>query len=480
MNASTAQATLPPGPPGLPLLGHLAQVSSNPLGFFYALARTYGPVVGYRLGPQQAVLLTHPEGIREVLVEHAKDLTVAEFNHIIRPVVRDGLFTKDGLEHRRLRRLMQPAFSASRVERYRDTMVAHTERMLATWVPGSTMDMAPAMRRLTLGIIAETVCGVERFDEADLLGAAITNAFQLSKHRMAAIAFLVVEQAASKALQSVLPQPHEPGALLESLCRSAVARIPHTPLYRLTVARDTTDTVVGTVIRQRRAASVDRGDVLSTIMAARDDDGTAFSDQEVQDQLVTLLAAGYGTTASILAWTFYLLSQNSSAESRLREELGRVLAGRPPSAADLEQLPYLDHVWNEALRLYPPGWYMSRFCHEDIEVAGYRLRAGTMLTLSAYVTQRLPEIFRHPNCFMPERFDPASGEKHHQYAFLPFGAGPRTCLGAAFATLEGKVLLATIIQRYVLQLVPGHPVYPEPSGVLRPAHGMPMILHSVA
>jgi len=221
---------------------------------------------------------------------------------------------------------------------------------------------------------------------------------------------------------------------------------------------------------------LDTGDVASALLTARDDDGAALDDQEVRDQLMTLLGAGHATTAVAMTWTLYLLSQNPRAAATLRSELRDRLGGRAPTIVDLERLPYLDLVLSESLRLYPPAWALGRLAHEEVTVAGYLFLPGTMFMLSPWVTHRLADLYAEPHRFRPQRFDPVHGERHPPHAYFPFGGGPRMCIGAAFATLEAKVLLAMILQRFTPQVVPGHPVIPTPLVVLRPAHGVRMTL----
>lgn len=483
MRGRTARSALPPGPPALPLLGHLPQLSAHGLGVMRGLAQTYGPAVTYRLGLQTIVLLTRPEAVREVLIEQPPGLTNAEFHHILRPMLGRGLLTTDGTEHQRLRRIIQPAFVPRRVASYRDAMIAHTERMLTTWRAGETLDVGRAMQRLTLSIMADVVVGVRRADGVDALGDAISVSSRVTAHRWLALALLAGEQAAGGLLRAGRTLP--PFAALadgrfvdDRLLRHPLARWPGSPLRRLARTRESIDAIIAAVIAERRATRAVANDVLGALLAAEGE--AALDDGVIRDQLITLLAAGYGTTAVALTWALYLLSEHPRVAATLRAELRRVLAGQPPAVDDLERLPYLNQVWNETLRLYPPVWAIGRYCHQGVDIAGYRIPAGTLLLLSPWVTHRLPDLFKDPCRFIPERFDPEHGEAHPPHAFIPFGAGPRICIGGSFATLEGKLLLATILQRFDPRLAPGHPVYPQPLIVLRPAHGMRMTLHALS
>jgi cytochrome P450 len=246
------------------------------------------------------------------------------------------------------------------------------------------------------------------------------------------------------------------------------------PQHRLAAARSTLDGIVDGLIARRRTAALDTGDVASALLAARGDGDAAvgdaaLDDTEVRDQLMTLLAAGHATTAVALSWALYLLAHHPQVAATLHDELSRVLVGRAPTAEDLDNLPYLDQVFCETLRLYPPAWAIGRLAHADVAVAGYTLPAGTLLMLSPWVTQRLPDLFPYPGAFCPERFAPAARATIPPHAYFPFGAGARMCIGAAFATLEAKVVLAMILQRFTLTMADDRPVLPRAAVILRPA-----------
>jgi cytochrome P450 len=466
---------MPPGPPGLPWLGHFPQLRSNALGFVTALARTYGPAATFCLGQQPVVLLSRPEAIRSVLVERARSFTNAEFNAVLRPVLGRGLLTTDGEEHRRLRRLVQPAFGRKRVEGYRDIMAAQAERMLASWEEGIALDMGRQLQHLTLNIVAEVLLSLRMLDQVEALGEAFAAA--TDNARQASLLMRTLRGARGTQVND------------DRFWHSPLMRVPLTPQYRVARARGVLDSIVGTLIAQKRAEGMDRGDVVSALLAARDESAEGangnvapvaerggLSDDEIRDQLLTLLAAGHATTAIAMAWTLYLLSRNPQAAGRLRDELRRNLGGRAPTAEDLESLPYLDLVWCEALRLYPPAWALGRLAREEIAIEGYRIPPGVMLMLSPWVTHRLPSLYESPHAFCPERFEPENSAGRPPYAYFPFGGGPRMCIGAAFAALEGKLILAMILQRFAPALLPDPPVVPAARVVLRPAHGLHMRL----
>jgi len=230
------------------------------------------------------------------------------------------------------------------------------------------------------------------------------------------------------------------------------------------------------LIAEHRAREEDTGDVISMLLNARDEDGSAMPDQQVRDETLTLLAAGHSTTANTLSWSFYLLSEHPAIQTKLLDELQRVLGGRLPTVDDLARLPYLDMVVKEAMRLYPPAWIQPRYTVEDFEYGGYHIKRGTTILMSQWVTHRLPDLWPDPDEFKPERFDLETGQKYHPQAYFPFGAGSRICIGMPFANLEARILLATILQRYVPRLAAGFPVVPEPKVTLFPKFGLQMAL----
>jgi len=234
------------------------------------------------------------------------------------------------------------------------------------------------------------------------------------------------------------------------------------------------DAIVDRIIQQRRASGEDTGDLLSMLMAARDEDGSAMSDRQLRDEIMTFLLAGHETTAVSLSWTLYLLSQHPEAGHKLRQELDVVLRGRTPQLEDMARLPYTDKVVRESMRLYPPAWSLARTTAKEIEVGGYRLPVGANIVMSPWIMHRDPRFFDRPEQFDPDRWTAEATQKLPRFAYFPFGGGPRLCIGASFAMMEATLLLATIAQRFHLSLVPGHPVTPQPGITLRPRHGIRM------
>jgi len=246
--------------------------------------------------------------------------------------------------------------------------------------------------------------------------------------------------------------------------------------WRIRRATRRLDRIVYGIISERRRRGEDIGDLLSMLLAARDDDGNGMSDEQLRSELVTLLMAGHETTANLLAWTFYLLSRNPEVEERLRAEWDLVLGGRAPAVADLRRMPYTEKVAKESLRLYPPAWGVGRRSLKDLQLGEYWLPAGTNFLLPQWTVHRDARFFAEPERFLPERWTPEMEKALPRFAYFPFGGGPRVCIGAAFAQMEAQILLATIGQKWSLRLLPNPPVELLASITLRPKHGIPVRL----
>jgi cytochrome P450 len=443
-----AEYLYPPGPRPRPIFGNLREFRPDQLGFLMNLARTYGDAATMYIFKQPIVLFTRPEAIRYVLIENARNFINRPVFETLRLVLGDGLLSIDGDFHRQQRRMVQPAFHKQRVESYRDTMVACTESMLDEWTPGSQRDIADEMMRVTMRIVAKALFNIDIASQIEALSQAFTDASDYSRRARA------------------------PWQLRINL--------PFTRYGKYVRARTYLDDTMADLIARHRASGKDSGDVISMLLQALDDDGSAMTDQQVRDETLTLLAAGHATTANTLSWAFYLLSTHPEQRNKLLDELRRVLGGRPPTVDNLEHLPYLDMVVKETMRLYPPAWMQPRYTVDDFEYGGYRLKKGTVIFLSQWVTHHLPDLWPEPDAFKPERFDPETGQKVPAQAYFPFGAGSRICIGMPFANLEARILLATILQRYVPRMKPGFPVVPQPMVTLFPKFGLQMILEPAA
>ncbi len=438
---------LPPGPPPLPVVGNALQFRRNPLDFVRGVQRSYGDMATIYMGRFPVVMFFRPEHVRYFLIENPRNFTNREFALGLRRLLGDGLLTTDGDFHRQQRRLVQPAFHKKRVESYADVMLRHTQEMLDEWRPGAQLDIARAMQELTLRIVAKSLFDVDLKHEAPRLGQAFRDV-----------------------IENPIGIPFSLAALRIDL--------PFMPYHKVLAAREVLDTFVYDLIARRRAEGRDRGDVVSMLLAAQDE-GVTMTDRQVRDQTMTLFAAGHETTANALAWTFYLLAQHPRVRDSLLAELRDVLGDREPCLDDVPNLPYLDWVVTESMRVFPPAWTQGRRAVEAFQLDGYTFPAGTMAMFSQWVIHHLPDVWGDPDAFRPERWDPAHGQKVPSGAYFPFGGGPRMCIGMPFAQLEARLLLATILRRYVPRLVPGWPVMPRPRVTLRPRYGIQVTLEPV-
>ncbi len=421
------------------------------LGFLLSAAREYGPVVGFRYLNRRSLLLDGSEPIEQVLRTNNRNYLKSRNYEPVKLVVGEGLIVSEGEHWRRQRRLAQPALHRKKIADLGARMVYETEGMLQRWVAsgyvrGEPFDVFSEMSRLTLRIVAASLFGsdLERHLHTitraqDFLGPYVDS-------RMGAIPKL----------------PHR-------------APTPRNLRYRRALAD--LNGVVYTLIESRRRNGEDGEDLLGMLLASRDEEsGEAMSEKQIRDEVMTLLIAGNETTAVALSWTWWLLGQNPEAESKLREELERVLGGRSPTFEDLASLPYTKMVFQEAMRLYPPAWIISRRPIEDDEIAGFRVPKDTTVLISPYVTHRNPRYWEEPEVFEPERFSPERSVERPEFAYLPFGGGPRKCIGDRFAMTEGPLILATVASRYRLRLADDVPVRPHPRVTLRPERGVPVLL----
>jgi cytochrome P450 len=428
----TSGRKLPPEPSG-----SLRDLVRDPLRFFLTLTRQYGDVVRYRAAPEPAYLVNHPDDIKQVLVLNNHNYTKETYiNHMFKSAVADGLLTSEGEVWRQQRRLIQPAFHRQRIANLGGLVVEETGKRIAKWAElsnkGQAIDIASEMSTLTLSITGKALFGVDLGSRAGSVGQAVDMAANL------------------------LEKPRH---------------------ARFQEAFDFVDRIVYGIIEERRKSNIDTGDVLSLLLQARDEEtGQGMSDQQLRDQVITLLLAGYDTTASAITWTWYLLSQNPSIADKLHAEVDRVLAGRLPEYEDLSDMPYNHMVFEEALRYYPPAWILGRKALEDDELGGYDIPAGTIIAISPYAVHRHKDFWEDPEKFDPERFSPERSDGRHHFAYLPFGAGPRQCIGNNFALMEAGLIIATIAQKYRLTLVPGQTVQPEPIFILRPPRQLMMAL----
>lgn len=446
---------LAPGPKQVFPVINLFRFQRQRLAFLQQINREYGDVAFFYFGSQPMVLLNDPEAIRDVLVTHGKNFMKGEGLQRAKRLLGEGLLTSEGEVHLRQRRMMQPAFHRQRIAGYAATMVEYAARTGDRWQPGTQLDIAREMMRLTLGIAGKTLFDADVEGEADEIGNALSEA--MTQFNRLTLPF---------------------AQLLE--------RLPLPALRKFDQARARLDATIYRIIAERRQrfekSGEDRGDLLSMLLAARDTegDGTGMSDEQLRDEAMTIFLAGHETTANALTWTWYLLAQHPEVEANLHAELEQVLNGKLPTAEDYGRLRYTEMVFAEAMRLYPPAWIIGRRALQDYSINGYHVPARTIILMSQFVTHRDARWFPEPERFDPERWTTAMKETRPKFSYFPFGGGNRVCIGEQFAWMEGVLVLATLAQNWRMRLLAGHVAELQPSVTLRPKSGpkgaMPVIL----
>jgi cytochrome P450 len=400
------------------------------LSFLQRMAHE-GDVCGMHFGPYPCILFNKPEHVHSILVEHAYDFDKGlAIHNLFRPVFGNGIFSSEGDFHRYQRKLIAPSFQPRRIASYADIMGYYGERIQQTWTDGAVIDVNRQMTDLTLSIIGKALFDADVFTETDELGAAMTTALAYVTHGFSVL----------------LPLPYSWPTPRNRRTHTAV-QVLHNHIRRF--------------IDERRSNPTERNDFLSILLQARDEDGQPMSDEQVMAECLILFVAGHETTATALTWAWYLLCQHPEWYQKVQQEVDSVLQGRTPTYADLAHLPYCLQIFKEALRLYPPAYAMSRQALHDVEIDGYRISKNWIVFLAPYTLHRQEEFFPEPEHFDPERFSPEREKLLPRYAYLPFGAGPRICIGMHFALMEGQLLLATLAQRVSFSLVPSQTIVPD-------------------
>ncbi|MFF0739436.1 cytochrome P450 [Streptomyces sp. NPDC004111] len=439
MTPTTAPAaTVPPGP-AEPV--DMAAMRADPLAFVTRMNREYGDLTSHVGDGERVYMLHRPDLARHVLKDNVANYTKANTpdDAMLRPLLGNGLLTSDGAEWARQRRLCAPAFRRTAVTTFDGIITEETRALLERWrsaaEPGSALPVEHHLTSLTLAILTRAVLGVDLGAAGEGFGRAV--------------------DAANLFMGHYVPDP-DPDPQDTALRRRGYVQ-----------ARSFLQLVARTVIASRRAAGGDaagRGTLMDTMIGELDD-------IDLRDQVLTLIMAGHETTAKALTWTLYLLDRHPAEAALLRVELDGVLAGRTPTAADLPALPHCRRAIEEAMRLYPPVWLISRRAARADVLDGYDVPAGALVCVSQWVLHRHPDFWERPDDYVPARFTAPDLPSH---LYLPFGGGERTCIGRHFALVEATLVLATLLQSADLALEPGFPVEPEALVTLRPKHGMRM------
>jgi retinoid hydroxylase len=442
---------LAPGgwPPGMPSfdLARTRRFVTDPLPILLDCYDRFGPIFSLRIFHERFVFMLGPAANHYLLVSHASKFHWREgdFGQLT-PLIGDGLLTIDGEYHRRARRIMLPAFHHQSIGAAVDTMLAEAERALDRWRPGQRVDVYHWARELAMRIAMRALLGLDPDDRDS--GARAAYHFE-------------------RALSFYGTGPFE-----------RMQRGPGSAWRRLKASRRVLDEIVYAEIRRRRARRENAADILGLLMGARDEDGSGFSDEEVRDQLMTLMFAGHDTSTSTISFLLYELARHPDSLRRLLEEQDGVLAGgRMPNAGDVAGgLPELDMALDETLRLYPPAWIGPRRAVERFEFAGHNVPAGAYVAYCSWASHRLADVFPDPEAFVPQRFSPERKAALPKGAYVPFGAGSRTCIGMRFGQLEIKAVTTLLLQRFRAELPGGHTLRVRQMPTLSPDGGLPMII----
>jgi cytochrome P450 len=432
---------VPAGPKPHILLGNLPEFGRDILGFFASNTRQYGDIVRVSLGGRPAFILNHPDYFETVLVTNHRNFVKHRwFWRHVRTLFGNGLLVSEGEEWVEQRKLMQPAFHRERIDAYGRVMIDYTERMLQHWRDGQTLDVHHEMMQLTMDIVVRTLFGME---VTGMEASDVAHAFDIA-----------VKQIAVRFTRPFFVPDWVP--------------LPNNIRFRRAIAR--LDKLMDRIIADRRKSPGD--DLLSMLIEL------GMNDRELRDQAVTMFLAGHETTALTMTWTWYLLSEHPEIEAELHRELDQLLGDRPMQSQDAERLTFTRAVILESMRLYPPAYAFGREAIQDCEIGGYRIPAGSTLFMVPWVVHRDPRWFPDPERFDPSRWKGDFAKTIPTFAYLPFGGGPRRCIGNSFATMEAMLLLASIARRYSLRVAEGQRVEPFPTITLRPRYGMRMTLRT--
>jgi cytochrome P450 len=450
--AEQHERDLPPGPPGHLLVGSMPEFARDPLGFMLDSANRYGDVVFFRIAGEKIYMLRKPEHIEHVFQTNGSNYVRGFEYHNLGKLIGDSLLTTDGEVWRKLRRMSQPAFHKQHLAGFADTIGEVTARMLERWrsfEDGQVIDVAPEMMRLTLEIIGLLLCSKDLSDDASEIGQAVGVAIHHANEAMTN----------PLRIPDVVPTPDN---------------------LRFKRAMKVFDDLLYSLITERRAQGdgAPKSDLLGMLMAVKDEEtGEGLNDEQLRNEMLTFLIAGHETTSIALTWTFYALSKHPVIARRVVAEVDEQLAGERPGFADTAKCSYANMVIDEAMRLYPPAWALSREAVSDDEIGGYHIPKGALVFLAPWVTHRSPELWPNPEGFDPERFNPDAVAARHKDAYFPFAAGPHKCIGIGLAMMELHLIVPMVLQKYRLDLECGFEPQFDPQVTLRAKNGMRMSVH---
>ena len=436
--------TVLPGPVGLPVVGSLLEIDGDPLTFMTHVARTFGDVARFKVGGSTFVQVSHPALAEELLVGHSQDTTKDRITRGLDGVLGKGLLTDEGPHWRAQRKRIAPSFQPRHLAGYGAAMVRSANEHL----PDGAVDVHQTMTTITLAIVERTLFGCEPGGQASEVGRileVLMHAFEKDQ----------------RTIWRVVP-PWVPGT------------------HRVAVRAQTRrlDEILADLVARARAAGVDRDDLLGRLMAARDDDGAPMTDLELRDELVTLFLAGHETTALALSYAVWLLAEHPEIQEAVHAELDSALPSGEATPADLRRLPLLDAVLREALRLYPPAWAVGREVVTPFSLGGHPLPVGAQVTVAPWVLHRDPRFWVGADRFRPQRWLRGEARDLPKLAWMPFGAGPRVCVGNHFAMMEAGLVLTTLLRARRFTTVDGYQPDLVSAVTLRPRNGVHVVAHA--
>jgi cytochrome P450 len=452
MVASTAAPSparrTPPGPPRTATLGLLSRLTWNRLALMSQAAAEYGDAVRISIGPKTLYFFNSPEYAKHVLADNAANYHKGIGLVQAKRAIGDGLLTSDGPLWRKQRKMIQPVFQAKRIAQQAGVIAAEAEQLvqrLQRHQGAGPIDITQEMTGLTLGVLGQSLL------DADLSAyAGVGHSFEAVQDQA------MFEMVTLGMVPMWMPLPKQ---------------------LRFRKARQNLEHVVDGLVADRLARGGDGDDVMSRLIdSTQREPDPAVGKQRMRDELVTLLLAGHETTASTLSWTFFLLDKHPAVWQRLHDEAVEVLGDRPPTYEDLHRLTYTSMVIEEVMRLYPPVWILPRVAQADDEIGGYHVPAGADVVVVPYTMHRHPQLWPDPERFDPERFDPSRTSNRPNYAYIPFGAGPRFCVGNHLGMMEAVFVLSSVVRSLRLAKQPGYQVVPEPMLSLRVRGGLPMLV----
>tara|TARA_B110001452_G_C15235961_1_gene427917 strand:+ start:2252 stop:3613 length:1362 start_codon:yes stop_codon:yes gene_type:complete len=443
----------PQGPRGYPFIGNIAKLASaNRLDWLQSISDTYGDVVRFKLLKRNVYLVNHPDLVRDMLTRNSKNYTKKTIGFkMVKVVLGESTFTAMGDEWRRKRLAVQPYFHRKKIANLATIMTDCIEEMLTEWETicdhGKTLETTDAMMQVTLKVVVKALFSTALSDEDIQTVADIFNPLLAATNQ-----------------RVVLPFP-----LLYKLPSN---RNKQYPRYIAQL-----DDIIYRIIRQRKVTDKKPMDLLQMLMDATDEEtGQPLSDEDLRNEAMTMFIAGHETTANAMSWLWSILAQQPDVRAKVEQEVDQVLGTRTPVADDFSNLPYCQKVFKETMRLYPPVPLLPRHVENDDVLGKYALKGGSDVLFSAYLLHRHPNFWENPETFNPHRFDADAERQRHPYAYIPFGGGPRLCLGNNFAMMEAVFILAMTTQRFKLNLTPNANIKPLISLTTRPKYGVPVIL----